>query len=74
MSSPLPRCLYHLPDDPAGTIREGEPVVQYVLGHFPPGWGGVFVDEVGRTEHAHQRCHDKATKQGRPCASPSRDE
>lgn len=67
----LPRCLYHGTDDPAGTIREGEPVVQYTTGHFPLDWDGVFVEEIGTTIYAHQRCHDNAT--GRTCANPSQD-
>jgi hypothetical protein len=69
--SPLPRCIYHPADHPAGIIREGQPVVQYSLGHFPPGWEGVFVEEIGAGEYAHKACHEEAAA-GRTCASPSR--
>lgn len=67
----LPRCIYHPTDDPSGVIREGVPVVQYSPGHFPLGWGGSFVDEVGTATFAHRRCHEASTA-GRTCANPSK--
>ncbi len=70
-SQPLPRCLYHPPDDPSGVIPEGVPAVQYSTGHFPHGWEGVFVDDVGTATFAHKRCHEEATS-GRACVNPSR--
>jgi len=68
---PLPRCVYHPGDDPAGVIREGQPVVQYSPGHFPPGWGGTFVEEIGVGEFAHKTCHERVAAR-RTCVNPSR--